>query len=81
MFMQRWLRRRASTNSAAVAECRGVSERYGSGFEVKKMSEVSGIKRSGYYAYRERAKSPRAKENERLGRLIRLIWSRSREPG
>lgn len=54
-------------------------ERYGSGFEVKKMSEVLGINRSGYYAYRERAKSARAKENERLGTLIRLIWSRSRQ--
>ncbi len=43
-------------------------DRHGSGFEVKKMSEVLGVDRSGYYAYRERAKSPRAKENERLGR-------------
>jgi putative transposase len=54
-------------------------QRYGSGFEVKKMSEVLGINRSGYYAYGERAKGPRAKENERLRTLIRLIWSRSRE--
>jgi len=54
-------------------------ERYGSGFEVKKMSEVLGVNRSGYYAYQERAKSSRAKENEKLRTLIGLIWSRSRE--
>jgi putative transposase len=54
-------------------------DRYGSGFEVKKMSEVLGVDRSGYYAYQERAESPRAKENERLRTLIRTIWSRSRE--
>ncbi len=54
-------------------------ERYGSGFEVKKMSEVLGVNRSGYYANGERAKSPRAKENEKLRTLIGLIWSRSRE--
>jgi len=53
--------------------------RYGSGFEVKKMSEVLGVNRSGYYGYQERAEGPRAQENERLGRLIRMIWSRSRE--
>ncbi len=54
-------------------------DRQGSGYEVKKMSEVLGVNRSGYYAYQERAESPRAKENERLGSLIRMIWSRSRE--
>jgi putative transposase len=54
-------------------------ERYGSGFEVKKMSEVLGVNRSGYYAYLGKAKSARAKENERLRTLVRLIWSRSRE--
>jgi len=53
--------------------------RYGSGFEVKKMSRVLGVNRSGYYAWREREKSPRARENERLGTLVRMIWSRSRE--
>jgi putative transposase len=57
----------------------GFMGRYGSGFEVKKMSEVLGVNRSGYYAYQGRGGSPRAKENERLGRLIRTIWSRSRE--
>jgi putative transposase len=54
-------------------------ERYDSGFEVKKMSEVLGINRSGYYAYRERAQSLRAKENEKLHSLIRQIWVKSRE--
>lgn len=54
-------------------------DRYGSGFEVKKMSEVLGVNRSGYYAYQERGQSVRAKENERLRTLIRMIWSRSRE--
>ncbi len=53
--------------------------RYGSGFEVKKMSAVLGINRSGYYAYQERAEGPRAQENERLRARIRAIWSRSRE--
>lgn len=28
--------------------------RYGSGFEVRKMSEVLGVNRSGYYVYRSR---------------------------
>ena len=54
-------------------------DRYGSGFEVKKMSAVLGINRSGYYAYQERAEGPRAQENERLRARIRTIWSRSRE--
>jgi transposase InsO family protein len=54
-------------------------DRYGSGFEVKKMSAVLGVDRSGYYAYQGRADGPRAQENERLGALIRRIWSRSRE--
>jgi putative transposase len=54
-------------------------DRCGSGFEVKKMSTVLGVGRSGSYAYQERAEGPRAKENENLGRQIRMIWSRSRE--
>ena len=53
--------------------------RYGSGFAVRKMGEVLGINRSGYYAYRSRLASPRSQENERLRAQIRLIWSRSRE--
>ncbi len=54
-------------------------DRCGSGFEVKKMSEVLGVSRSGYYAYQERVEGPRSRKNERLGSLIRMIWSRSRE--
>jgi len=53
--------------------------RYGSGFEVKKMSEVLGVSRSGYYAYRQGRQSERAEENEKLGGLIRQIWVKSRE--
>jgi len=53
--------------------------RYGSGFEVKKMGEVWGVDRSGYYAYQARSKSPRARENERLQSLIRLIWGKNRQ--
>ncbi|MHB8093732.1 MAG: IS3 family transposase [Candidatus Aminicenantales bacterium] len=54
-------------------------DRCGSGFEVKKMSEVLGVSRSGYYAYQERDEGPRSRENEKLGSLIQMIWSRSRE--
>jgi len=54
-------------------------ERYGSGFAVRKMGQVLGVNRSGYYAYRERLESPRVRENEKLQSLIRLIWSKSRE--
>ncbi len=54
-------------------------DRCGSGFEVKKMSEVLGVSRSGYYAYQERDEGPRSWENEKLGSLIQMIWSRSRE--
>jgi putative transposase len=54
-------------------------DRYGSGFEVKKMGAVLGVDRSGYYAYQAGSKSPRARENERLQSLIRLIWGKSRQ--
>jgi putative transposase len=54
-------------------------ERYGSGFRVKKMSEVLGVSRSGYYVYLEERGGERARENERLGALIRQIWVKSRE--
>ena len=53
--------------------------RYGSGFAVRKMGEVLGVNRSGYYAYRSRRQVARSQENERLRAQIRLIWSRSRE--
>lgn len=52
-------------------------ERYGSGFAVKKMSDVLGVSRSGYYV--SGPTGPRAKENERLGALIRQVWMKSRE--
>lgn len=52
-------------------------ERYGSGFAVRKMSEVLGVSRSGYYV--SKVAGPRAKENERLGALIRQLWMKSRE--
>jgi len=52
--------------------------RYGSGFRVKKMSEVLGVSRSGYYASLEGG-CERARENERLGALIRQIWVKSRQ--
>jgi putative transposase len=51
----------------------------GSGFEVKKMSEVLGVSRSGYYAWIEADRGPRARENERLRALIRRVWLKSRE--
>jgi putative transposase len=54
-------------------------KRYGSGFRVKKMSEVLGVSRSGYYASLEEGRGERARENERLGALIRQIWVKSRE--
>jgi transposase InsO family protein len=53
--------------------------RYGSGFEVTKMAEVLKVSRSGYYAYRERPRSARAMEGEKLQTLIRLAWGKSRE--
>jgi transposase InsO family protein len=52
---------------------------YGSGYTVEKMSEVLGVNRSGYYAYRGRAASLRSRENDRLRTQIQLIWSRSRQ--
>lgn len=53
--------------------------RYGSGFEVTKMAEVLKVSRSGYYAYRERPRSARGLEDEKLRTLIRLAWGKSRE--
>lgn len=53
-------------------------ERYGSGFEVKKMCQVLGVNRSGYYAYLRRGLSERHEENERFVMKIRDIWRWSR---
>ena len=52
---------------------------HGSGFEVKKMVEVLGVHRSGYYGYQKHKTSPRAKENETLVELIRQVWKKSRK--
>ncbi len=54
-------------------------DRHGSGFEVKKMVQVLGVHRSGYYGYQKHKTSPRAKENEKLGELIRQVWKKSRK--
>ena len=43
------------------------------------MAEVLKVSRSGYYAYRERPRSARAMEGEKLQTLIRLAWGKSRE--
>ena len=50
-----------------------------SGFEVRKMAEVLGVSRSGFYAHRGRPQSARAMEDEKLLTLIRLAWGKSRE--
>lgn len=41
------------------------------------MSEVFGVSRSGYYSWMGRPPSDRAKENQRLLRLIKKIWRKS----
>ena len=51
---------------------------HGSGFEVKKMGQVLGVHRSGYYSYQKQEAGPRAKENEQLREWIRQIWKKSR---
>ena len=43
------------------------------------MAAVLGVPRSGYYAYQEQKTGPRARENEKLGELIRRIWEKSRK--
>lgn len=53
-------------------------DRYGSGFEVRKMCRVLGVNRSGYYAYLRRGLSRRHEENRRLIMKIRDIWRGSR---
>jgi len=52
---------------------------HGSGFEVKKMVQVLGVHRSGYYGYQKQKTSPRAKENDKLRELIRQAWKKSRK--
>jgi transposase InsO family protein len=53
-------------------------QRYGSGFEVRKMCRVLGVNRSGYYAYLRHGLSRRYEEDQRLMRKIRDIWRGSR---
>jgi transposase InsO family protein len=47
-------------------------------FEVGAMCEVFEISRSGFYAWRDRPKSHRAKESERLGVMVEQIHEKSR---
>ncbi len=53
-------------------------ERYGFGFEVRKMCRVLRVSRSGYYSYLRRGLSQRNEENKRLVTKIREIWKWSR---
>jgi len=53
-------------------------ERYGSGFEVRKMCRALGVNRSGSYAYLRRGLRWRRVENARLVINIREIWRGSR---
>ena len=53
-------------------------ERYGSGFEVRRMCRVLGVSRSGYYWYLRRGLSQRNQENKRFVTKIKEIWKWSR---
>jgi len=53
-------------------------DRYGSGFEVRKMCRVLGVSRSGYYGYLRRGLNRRHEENRSLLTKIREIWEWSR---
>ena len=48
-------------------------------YDVKAMCRVLGVSRSGYYAWRKRAESPRAQANERLLVQIRAEYRVSRK--
>jgi len=48
-------------------------------YSVKRMCRVLGVSRSGYYAWRNRAESPRAQANERLLVRIREEYQLSRK--
>jgi transposase InsO family protein len=56
----------------------GFMERYGSGFEVRRMCRVLGVSRSGYYSYLRRGLSPGHEENKRFLTRIKEIWAWSR---
>jgi transposase InsO family protein len=50
---------------------------YAQQYPISKMSEVFKVSRSGYYSWLGRAPSKRAKQNERLRRLIHDAWQDS----
>lgn len=50
-----------------------------SSFRVEKMCRVCDISRSGYYAWRQREKSRRQKENERLVEKIKNVYAFNRK--
>jgi putative transposase len=54
-------------------------DRYGSGFEVRKMCRVLGVSRSGYYAYLRRGLNQRHEENRNLLTKISEVWNLSRK--
>lgn len=54
-------------------------DRYGSGFEVRKMCRVLGVSRSGYYAYLRRGLNRRHEENRNLLTKISEVWNLSRK--
>ena len=50
---------------------------YADQYPISKMSEVFKVSRSGYYSWLGREPSKRAKQNERLRRLIHAAWQES----
>jgi putative transposase len=52
---------------------------YRSSFRVEKMCRVCDISRSGYYAWRQRDKSRRQKENEQLAEKIKNVYALNRK--
>lgn len=48
-------------------------------FPITKMSEVFGVSRSGYYSWRGRSPSKRARENQRLRKAIHRVWESSKK--
>ena len=50
---------------------------YAQQYPISKMSKVFKVSRSGYYSWLDRAPSKRAKQNDRLRRLIHDAWQES----
>ena len=50
---------------------------YADQYPISKMSEVFKVSRSGYYSWLGREPSKRAKQNERLRRLVHAAWQES----